>query len=120
MRYFLDTYAIIEIINGNKNYVPYLDHELSTSIHNLYELYYHLLKEEGLEIAKEFFIQYKQFVIEYTDEDIFRASEFKLSSKKRHVSYTDALGYSIALGNGMKFLTGDKEFKRVPGVEFVK
>jgi len=120
MRYFLDTYAMVEIINGNKNYFKYLNDELFTSIINLYELYYNLLKEKGKEIAKSYFMQYKDFIVKYTDEDIFEASEFKLKNRKNNISYADALGYSISLSNNMIFLTGDKEFKGLHNVEFVK
>ena len=120
VKYFLDTYAIMEIVNGNKNYEKYLDAELFTSIINLYELYYNLLKEKGKETAYSYFYQFKGFLIKYTDEEIFKASEFKLLNRRKNISYTDALGYAIALVNNMKFLTGDREFEDIQNVEFAK
>ena len=43
--YFMDTYALIEITKGNKNYEKFIDMPLSTSVLNLYELYYILLRD---------------------------------------------------------------------------
>ncbi len=55
MKYFADTYALIEIIKGNPNYERYSKEELSTNLLNLYELYYALLKDYSEEIAKAYF-----------------------------------------------------------------
>lgn len=120
MRYFLDTYALVEMIKGNEKYELYKNEELCTCIFNLYELYFNLLREKGKEIAQKYFFQFKEILIKFTDEEIFRASEFKLKFIKNNISYTDAIGYSIALENNMKFLTGDKEFRDMQNVEFVK
>ena len=120
MRYFLDTYAIIEIIKGNFNYGKYLNEELFTSIFNLYELYFTSLRDYGESDAKKFFFQFNSNVIPIKKEYIFLASEFKLKNKKVDISYTDAIGYAIAKLNNMKFLTGDKEFENLENVEFIK
>ena len=120
MKYFLDTYALIEIIKGNPNYNEFLDGEFSTCILNLYELFYNLLRVENKEIAKKYYIQFYDYIIDIKDEYIFEASKFKLENKKFDVSYTDSLGYIIALKNNMKFLTGDQQFKGRENVEFAK
>lgn len=120
MKYFIDTYAIIEIIKGNPNYKKYTEEDFVTSIFNLYELYFNILKTEGEQIAQEYYYQFKQFLIEIADDYIFNASNFKFKNNKSDISYTDALGYTIAIDNGLKFLTGDKEFKELDNVEFVK
>jgi uncharacterized protein len=118
-KFFLDTYALVEIIQGNPKYKKYLKSELSTSIFNLYELYYNLLRDFNDETAKKYFMQFKQILIHFTDSDVFHASKFKLEHKKQKLSYTDCLGYGIALRENMKFLTGDKEFKNISNVEFM-
>lgn len=120
MRFFLDTYAIVEIMKGNKAYEKYLSEELHTSILNLYELYYNILKEHGEEKAKEYFYIFYSKLVTIKDEHIFYASKIKFRFKKRDISYTDALGYAISEQEGMKFLTGDKEFKDLENVEYVK
>ena len=45
--------------------------------------------------------------------------QFRLSWKDRGVSITDCVGYIMAKKLGIKFLTGDKEFEKLDGVEFV-
>lgn len=120
MKFFLDTYALIEIVRGNKYYKKYLDYDLYTTIFNLYEFYYNLLKSYDEENAKNIFYKFYPFLIQIENKHIFSASRLKLEYKKFDISYTDALGYAIAKENQMKFLTGDKEFKNMPNVEFVK
>lgn len=120
MKFFCDTYALIEIIRGNKNYQKYLDEELFTSLLNLYELFYNLLKEFDEAKAKEFFYQFFPFVYPLHEEHLFAASRLKLRYKAHDLSYADALGYALAYLEGMRFLTGDKEFKEMENVEYVK
>ena len=85
-KYFLDTYAIVEIIKGNKNYEKFLDGEFFTSLLNLYELYYVMLRDYGQEAAKKYFFQFKDYIIRITDDYIFEASIFKLKHKKQRIS----------------------------------
>jgi predicted nucleic acid-binding protein len=120
MNYYLDTYAIIEIINGNKNYSRFLGESFSTSIFNLYELYYSLLRVYNKETAEKYFLRFKKVLINFNDNHIFMASELKLKYKKRGLSYTDCLGYVISKEKEIKFLTGDQEFKDLENVEYVK
>ncbi len=117
--YFLDSYALIEIVKGNKKYSDYIDLELYTSVFNLYEFYFALLRNYGEEIAKNIFYQLKKRILQVKDEHIFEASKFKLKNKEKCFSYTDCIGYIIALRYGIKFLTGDKEFRDIENVKFV-
>jgi len=118
--FFLDTYAMVEIIKGNKDYSIFIDKELFTSVFHLYELYYTILREYGQDMAEHFFFKFKNNLLGFKDNEIFSASKFKLANIKRRISYSDAIGYIIAKENELKFLTGDKEFKDMDNVEFVK
>jgi len=120
MNYFLDTYALIEIARGNEKFEKFLDSELFTSVLNLYEFYFVLLRDFNEEIAREFFYQFKPRLIQIRAEHIFKASRFKLDNLKKQFSYADCLGYVIAMGYGLRFLTGDREFENLDNVEFVK
>ena len=51
---------------------------------------------------------------------IKEANELKLKINRRDVSYVDCLGYTLAKKLGVKFLTGDEQFKDMENVEFVK
>ena len=118
--YFFDTYAFFEIYYGNENYRKYEEVQFTTTIFNLYELYYNLLKDFGEDLALEAFNKHLPLVIEIKKEHIILASKFRLHNTKKKFSYGDALGYAVAKLEGLKFLTGDKEFENLPNVEFVK
>lgn len=119
--YFFDSYALFEIVLGNKNYNPYLDKiAIATTKLNLMELHYGLLKIYGKDIADRYYDYFSIYCIDFEDGVIKKANEFKLSLKSRKFSYIDALGYVIAKANNLKFLTGDIQFKDLDNVEFVK
>jgi len=115
--YFFDTYALIEVYEGNKNYDQYKDKEFVTSYFNLIEFDFYLLKNEE---DRNLFKRLKEFIIRIEDEDVKKANELKLKYKKEDISFTDCLGYIIAKRLGIKFLTGDNQFKDKENVEFVK
>lgn len=118
--FFFDTYALIEIIEGSKNYFKYVDCECKTSLLNLIEVYYYGLKDLGQERAKNHFKRLETNVLEIAEEDVFKAMEFKLENKNKSFSYADCIGYIMAKNRGIKFLTGDVHFRTLPNVEFIK
>ncbi|MBI2671536.1 PIN domain-containing protein [Candidatus Woesearchaeota archaeon] len=115
--YFFDTYALIEIYEGNKDYDKYKDKEFVTSYLNLIEFDFYLLKNEE---DRNLFKRLKEFIVRIEDEDVKKANELKLKYKKEYISFIDCLGYIIAKRLGIKFLTGDNKFKDKENVEFVK
>ena len=120
MDYFWDTYALIEISKNNSNYLPYADDTVITTLFNLAELYYSIIRDLNKERAKLIYYKFKNCVQEINDDVIFDAMVLKLKRKNQNLSYADCIGYTFALKNGMKFLTGDKEFKNMDNVEFVQ
>ncbi len=120
VEYFFDTYALIEIVKGNPAYARYSEAKGNTAIFNLYELYARILKDNGEQLAKQKFDIFKGMLIEIKDKHVFAAAAFKLKSKSSHFSYTDALGYAIAEAEGLKFVTGDNEFRGLPNVQFIR
>ncbi|MFA6073665.1 MAG: PIN domain-containing protein [Candidatus Woesearchaeota archaeon] len=118
--YFYDTYALVEIVKRNENYKPYLYSKMHILNYNLIELYYNLLRDHGEEIAKKYYLLLKNNVFEISDEVLFDAMKFKKENSKKSFSYVDCLGYSYALHKKIKFLTGDREFRGMKNVEFVK
>ncbi len=122
MVYFLDTYAIIEFLKANKNYVKYFKQKNITTRLHLMELYYRSLREFGKNSADKFYAMFLVFVIDIDDETIKEAMKFRLEMHKKgkNLSYTDAIGYIVARKNKAKFLTGDNEFKGLTNVKFVK
>jgi len=56
-----------------------------------------------------------------TPRSMFRETMlFRLKYKKQKLSYFDALGYIFARRKKILFATGDKEFKKLSGVEYRK
>lgn len=118
--FVFDTYAIFEIIKGNKNYEKYVS---STPIINdfiLAELSYNLLKEFDSKTATGYTGDYAPFSLRVNSAIINSAMEFRYKNKKRKMSATDCISYFQAQSLGVKFLTGDKEFKTRKNAEFVK
>mgnify|MGYP001562468935 FL=1 len=118
--YFFDSYAIIEILKENPNYKRFADESVTLTILNLSEIYYSVLNDYPEEKADKIYEVYKKAVVELSDEIIKEAMKFRKKNKKRGLSYADCIGYVYALKHKMKFLTGDKEFKDLNNVEFVK
>lgn len=120
VKFFIDTYGIIEISKGNPQYSQYINAELVTTLMNLYEVYYHALKDFGEKKALEEFEKFREIIIPIEEEYVIMAAKFRLKNKPKNLSYIDALGYIIAKEINAKFLTGDKEFQDIENVEFVK
>src|SRR4030042_705572 len=113
---FFDTYALYQIAKGDTNYRPYTRVSIKTTILNLYELYYTLLKEKHTSLAEQFFDRLLSACIEITPEDVKTAAEIRLN--KKQLSYIDALGYAISQRRTLQFLTGDEEFRNMAGGRF--
>ena len=118
--FVFDTYAIIEIIRGNKNYKPYLDSAILINDFILTELCYNLIKEYTVDKAYEYIDKYSQYVIRVSPEIIKEAMLFRFNNRKQNISMTGCIGYILAKKLNIKFLTGDKEFENLKNVEFVK
>ena len=120
MRYFFDTYALIEITNKNPAYVKYADELISTGLLNIMELYYAVLRDFGEQKAKEAYYTFRNCLIAITDDSVFKAMNLRFKLKNKNLSYADCIGHVLAAENSLKFLTGDKEFQHMDNVEFVK
>ncbi|MEK6894243.1 MAG: PIN domain-containing protein [Nanoarchaeota archaeon] len=119
VRYFFDSYAIMEIIEGNSNYEIYLDSEIVINNFNFAELCYGWFrnKEKNVEI---YIKKYSEHIVSVNLDWIEEAMKFRIDWKDRKVSVPDCIGYIMAKKLGILFLTGDKEFKDLDNVEFVK
>jgi predicted nucleic acid-binding protein len=117
-RFFLDTYALIEIVRGNPRYRRYLAAELRTSVWNLVGLYLAILRDRGEAEARGQFGRFRTIVVEPDDEWLFEAMALK--TRRPRLSYADSVGYTAARRIGARFLTGDEAFRRLPDVEFCR
>jgi len=118
--YVFDTYALIEIIEGNPKYRKYVDTKMVITEFILAEVCLAVLRRYQREMAFRYVDKCAPFVVQVKGEVIKNAMEYRLRMNKRDVSTTDCVGYCLAKDSRIKFLTGDKEFKNMPWVEFVK
>jgi len=118
--FFFDSYAFFEIIKENQNYLPYLSAKIITTKLNLFELYHGFLKDKRNELAKVVLKKYCQFAVDFDKEVIQNGAKLKLELNRRDLSMTDCIGYEFAKQLGIRFLTGDEQFKDMENVEFVK
>ncbi|PIN81648.1 hypothetical protein COV11_01470 [Candidatus Woesearchaeota archaeon CG10_big_fil_rev_8_21_14_0_10_30_7] len=118
--FLFDTYAIIEIIKGNDDYARFINAEIIINDFILSELAYILIKLYGKKISDKYVDQYAKYSLRVSTEIIKEAMSFKHERIKQKLSMTDCIGYLQAKKLGIKFLTGDKEFEKINGVEFKK
>ncbi len=119
--FFYDSYAIIEYLQNNPRFQSYFEeHTGILTLLNLLEIYYSVLNEVGEEKADLVLNELYPLRIEPSPKIIKKAMQFKKQHKKLDLSYADCLGYCLALERGIKFLTGDNQFKGREKVEFVK
>ena len=120
MSYFYDSYAIIEILERNENYLKFSNNVITTSVLDLFEVYYYLLKKHN-KITADYWAKKLNFnFLEIAPLVSIEASEFRFDNKKEDLSLVDCVGYILALKNILKFLTGDEKFENKENVEFVK
>ncbi len=119
--YFWDSYAIIELEDGNEKYLKYSDYPIIFTLFNLAEVYWVILNQLGEKEADKVYDNYKSAVVEIDDETLKEAIKFrKKVYKNKKISYIDAIGYTYALRNNLVFLTGDEAFEDLKNVEFVR
>ena len=111
------TYAFFEILNQNLAYRAFEKAQAITTIFNLAEFNF-ALKRGQKPYADKATRDFAAFLVGVTIDDIISAMDFRI--KHRNLSVPDAIGYQVAKRNNAKFLTGDKEFKNLPNVEFVQ
>lgn len=118
---FLDTYAMYEILFANPSYAAYVNGaKVITTRMNLLELYYGMLAKQGKEAAEKAHDAFRMLAVEIEDEDVRTAAHVRYLYRKKKMSFVDALGYAIAKRYDLPFLTGNKEFRNLENVEFVK
>lgn len=118
--FFFDSYALVEIFNGNKNFNAYLQSNMVFTKLNLFEVYHFFLKQNQENTAKSFLENFFPYARDYPKEVIALAAMMKHANNNRGLSMADCIGYCFSQLLGLKFLTGDMEFKDMDNVEFVK
>lgn len=116
-KFLFDTYALIEIINKNPKFEPYLDDSFIINEFIFAEYCYHLVQEK---LSQELIDEVIPSIVHPNPKIIEKAMQWRSLNKKKNMSMTDCISYIMAKEMKIKFLTGDKEFEFLDNVEFVK
>jgi len=116
----LDTYALIEISNGNPKFMNYLSSDFVVTDLTLAEFYSVILREYDEKTADYWFKKLEQYAISIEKSILKEAVKFRYEHKKSNISFFDAVGYMFSIEEGYFFVTGDKEFENFKNVEFKK
>lgn len=116
----LDTYALVEIANGNPAFVSYLNKEFVITDLTLAEFYAVLLREYNEKTADYWHKKLEHYSVTADKTVLIEAIKFRYEHRKSKISLFDAVGYIFSLRNGYIFVTGDKEFEDFKNVEFKK
>jgi len=116
----LDTYVLWEIAIGNPKFIHYLEEDFVVNDLILAEFYGIFLREFNEQTANYWILKLKCYSQEVPLHILIKAVKFKRNNPKKKLSFFDASGYMFARENNYTFVTGDKEFEHLQGVEFVK
>ena len=108
------------MLKGNPNYRKYLNETINTSAFNAVELLYYMLKYHESAKVEEKYAELNLNIVEIEKNELFEAAKLRHAHKKKALSYSDCVGYTLAEKRGMKFLTGDNDFRGMGNTEFVK
>lgn len=121
-RFFYDSYAVLAFTSGNQAYREYFEKNdgVLTKL-NLLEVFYRSLEQFDFKAASDILDTFSKYLVDFGLEDIAGSMKTRMQLKRdgRDVSYADALGYFLSRKMGIKFLTGDRTFQGLKGVEYV-
>ncbi len=115
----LDTYALVEINNGNPKFANLLSEDAVITDATIAEFYGYLYRKYDLKTADYWHRRLSFFCRPVSRGILIKAVVFRTDNSKLNLSFFDCVGYIFAVENGMKFVTGDREFKGKPHVEFL-
>lgn len=114
---------MLAFVSGRPEYRKYFEESdgVLTKL-NLMEIFYRSLEEYNFKVASDILRSFSKYVIELESDDIVGSMRLRLDLTRKgyDVSYADALGYFLSRKLDIKFLTGDKTFRGLRGIEFVE
>lgn len=116
----LDTYALVEINNGNPKFTRLLNEELIVTDITMAEFYAVMYRTYDLKTADYWHRKLSFFCKPVSREILLKAAKFRCDNNRQNLSFFDCVGYVYAMENNMRFVTGDKEFRLRKGVEFIQ
>lgn len=121
--FFADTYALVAHYKGSKAYAPiFAEGRALTTALNLVEFAHAVDRAGRGEDLRDLLAPLYSHVVDPPREAVLAAARFKRERLEAGAvcSYVDAWGYATARAFDLAFVTGDEDFRGVPGVRFVK
>jgi len=118
--YCLDTYALIEIAEGNPKFSFLIKEDFIIPSTTLAEFSWVLLKNKNRDDVEYWIKKLSNFSSDVKKEIMIKSQIFRYLNKKRDLSFFDCVGYIFSKENNYIFVTGDKEFKDLEGVKFIQ
>jgi len=115
----LDTYPLIEIAVGNEKFTSLLNEDFVITDITIGEFYYVLLQRYNEQTADFWYRKFSPYCVLVPRDIIIKAVKFRYANKDKNLSFFDCVGYTFALENNYKFLTGGNEFRNFRNVIFV-
>ena len=116
----LDTYALIEMLEGNPAYSEIIRGEFVVPDSTLAEFYLMMCKKPNEKTAKYWLERFRPYSRPAGLDIWIEALRYRAAHKPAKLSIFDCVGYAYSRANKCLFVTGDKEFRGVEGVEFIK
>lgn len=116
----LDTYALIEIHQGNSKFTSLLNDDIMIAETTFAEFYGLIYRKHDKITADYWQRKLEPFCKPVSLSILIKAMQFRVDSRKNDISFFDAVGYTFALENYCSFVTGDKEFEHMKNVMFLK
>ena len=116
----LDTYPLIEIASGNEKFASLLNEDIVVTDITIAEFYYVILRRYDAPTSDFWYKKFAPYCIPVSKDILIKAVRFRHTNKEKNLSFFDCVGYIFAVENDYKFLTGDKEFKDLENVIFIK
>jgi len=119
--YLWDSYAIIELLRGSPAYAELRQASIISTPFAIIEACFIIQRNSDFspEESAELAMGLMEYAPPFDGQLLSAAATWRLKSsdRRRRYSYADAFGYVMAQQLGLTFLTGDRAFDGLQGVE---
>lgn len=119
MKVFFDTPVLLRQVASDAPLKGFEEADVITGILNAFELVHTILRQKTDRAAVQAFDRVSPLVQPLTRSRIFEASRVRIRHRDRGLSYADASGYVTARELSALFVTTDRGFRGLRGVEVV-
>ena len=120
MKKCLDTYALIEINNGNLKFAGLLNEDVIITDLTFAEFYGNIFRKYDKKTADYWHRKLEFFCRPVSRDILLKSVIFRIEHAIENLSLFACVGYVYSLENNYKFVTGDNAFKNKEGVVFIK